>query len=172
MPTVAPLQPSVRSRRRRFGLLGTAGWLCLMGMGSSQSSLHASSAAPSVPCVIQQKTPLYVGFADSMGLDMFEQTALESREILREVKHWACDESTDTSAAVPSLQLAFAKAEPMRLDRLQFDDPALARAHVLLSDAKTLFWRIDLAHTDEQGWAVTRTGIASARDLADPEARR
>jgi hypothetical protein len=166
------LPPSVPPKRlghrARFGVLGTAGWLCLLGMGSSQPVLRAESPAAGTPCRIQQKTPLFVGFAQGMGLEKFEETAIASRDIVRELKHWACDDSVDTSAAVPSLQLAFARSEPIRLDRLQFDEPNLARAHVVLTDSGRTGWRVDFAQSAENEWAVTSTAIATAQDSASP----
>jgi hypothetical protein len=163
--------------RGKFGMLGTAAWLCLVGMGSSQPLLHASSPVPatgtSPTCRIQQRTPLYVGFANGVSLDSFEESAVASRNIVREIRHWACDASTSTSVAVPSLQLAFARSTPVRLERVQFDDPALAHAHVVLSSTVAehdkLHWRVDVTQGAEAGWAVTRTGIAGAEDLAEPQ---
>lgn len=168
--------PQPFTSRGKFGMLGTAAWLCLAGMGASQPMLHAASPPPatstSPSCRIQQRTPLYVGFADNVSLDSFEESAIASRNIVREIRHWACDASTSTSVAVPSLQLAFARSTPVRLERVQFDDAALAHAHVVLSDTAAdsdkLHWRIDLTQAAEAGWAVTATGIASGDDLAEP----
>jgi hypothetical protein len=113
-----------------------------------------------------------VGFPDNVSLDSFEATALASRDIVREIRHWGCDESTSTAVAVPSLQLAFARSATIRLDRLQFGDAALTQAHVVLSsgtdESDRSNWRVDLTRATDVGWAVTHTGIASARDLADP----
>lgn len=156
-------------------MLGTAAWLCLAGMGSSQPVLEA---APSVPassprCRVQQRTPLYVGFPEGVALDSFEATALASRDIVREIRHWACGASTSPSVAVPSLQLAFAQSAPMRLDRLQFADTELVHAHVVLTSLAApdddRHWRVDLTRAAQTGWAVTHTGIASAQDLGDPQ---
>lgn len=155
-------------------MLGTAAWLCLAGMGSSQPVSQVAPAAPAStpPCHVQQRTPLYVGFPDGMPLDSFEETALASRDIVREIRHWACGRSTSPSLAVPSLQLAFAHNASMRLDRLQFADTELAHAHVVLSSLaheKSRHWRVDLSRAPEVGWAVTHTRIASAQDLSESQ---
>jgi hypothetical protein len=170
MPKPGPAQRL--SRRGSFGVLGVAAWLCLPVMGAPQPLLHAESAAATPRCQIRQKTPLFVGFAKNRGLDSFEASAVASHGIIREVKHWACGDSTTPLLATPSLQRAFNRSASLRLDRLQFDNPGLARAHVVLSDASSAHsrshWRIDLAQTDASGWAVTDTRIATAQDSADP----
>jgi hypothetical protein len=141
-------------------------------MGASQPGLRAQGAEAAPHCSVEQKKPLFVGFAEGMGLDSFEASALAAREIVREIKHWACDDDVNASAAVPSLQLAFAKSESLRLELLQFDDAELARAHVVLTEAPAgkgpLQWRVDLALADSSGWTVTRTRIATAADQAAP----
>jgi hypothetical protein len=154
-----------------FGLLGIGAWACLLGMSAAQPTLRADEGSLRVPCKIEQKKPLYVGFAEHMGLDRFEESAGESRYIIREIKHWVCDDGVDSSMAVPSLQLAFARSYPLQIQRLQFDDSELMHAHVLLSDAadaKSESWRVDLVSVDDTGWAVTHTNIARPEDLANP----
>lgn len=154
-------------------MLGTAAWLCLAGMGSSQPILHAEAPAPvtSPACAIQQRTPLYVGFALDAGLDSFEDSAVASRDIVREIKHWGCDASTTMTVAVPSLQLAFARSARVRIERLQFDDPELIHAHVMLSNGENTsrqqHWRADLTRGAELGWTVTGTGTVNADALTD-----
>ncbi|HTU61779.1 MAG TPA: hypothetical protein VMF89_25155 [Polyangiales bacterium] len=141
-------------------------------MGSSQPLLQAAAVpAPvlSPACVIQQRAPLFVGFAPGARLDSFEDSALASRDIVREIKHWGWDASTSMTVAVPSLQLAFARSAAVLIERLQFDDVELAHAHVMLSSGestpKQQHWRADLTRGAEAGWTVTATGIASADDL-------
>ena len=140
-------------------------------MGSSHPTLHAAAPAPASgpACAIQQRTPLYVGFAPGARLDSFEDSAGASREILREIKHWGCDASTSMAVAVPSLQLAFARSAAVRIERLQFDDPELVHAHVMLSSGESTpeqqQWRADLTRGAEVGWTVTGTGIASPDEL-------
>lgn len=173
-PIVMPEPASTKSpRRAKFGMFGTAAWLCLAGMGSSQPLLHAASpaAAAAPPCRIQQRTPLFVGFADNVSLDSFEDSAIASRHIVREVRHWACGTSTPTSVAVPSLQLALVQSAQVRIERVQFDDAELAHAHVVLSspvaEDKRFYWRIDVTQAADAAWAVASTSIASERDIAD-----
>jgi hypothetical protein len=174
-PIAVPSVPAESfARRRKFGMVGTAAWLCLAGVGSSQPLLQAAVPAP-VPghaCAIQQRAPLYVGLAPGARLDSFEKSAVASRDIVREIKHWGCDASTSMSVAVPSLQLAFARSGGVRIERLQFDDSELLHAHVMLSSLDTTArnpqWRADLTRDAELGWRVTGTGTASADDLAAP----
>lgn len=155
-------------------MLGTGAWLCLVGMGSSQPISHAASppVAANSSCRLQQKTPLYVGMPEGGTLDNFEESAIASRNIVREVKQWACGASTRMSVAVPSLQLAFARRAAIQLDRLQFDDPELLQAHVVLSSpasaSAALHWRVELNRRPGSSWEVTGTDIASPRDLAEP----
>jgi hypothetical protein len=173
---MAPTSSELPVRRGKFGLFGTAAWLCLAGMGSSQPILHAASSvhASGASCLIAQKTPLYVGVFDRTAYDSFGETALASRNIVREVRHWACGASTSLSVAVPSLQLAFARGAALRLDRMQFDDSDMVHAHVVLSSTDTVtqsgpqHWRIELTQAPERGWTVTGTDMASAQDLVVP----
>jgi len=118
--------------------------------------------------VIQQRAPLYVGFAPDARLDSFEKSAVASRDIVLEIKHWGCDASTSMNVAVPSLQLAFARSVSVRIERVQFDDVALVHAHVMLSSGENQQWRVDLTRDAEVGWTVTGTGTASSDDLIAP----
>ena len=169
-----PAAADASVRRGKFGLLGIAGWLCLVGMGSSQPISHAASPAPasSASCRLHQRTPFYVGLPEGAPLDSFEESAIATRHIVREVKQWACGASTRLSVAVPSLQLAFARNAPIQLDRLQLDDVDLLHAHVVLSSSvgasDRLHWRVELTHGPEDTWIVMGTGAASPADLAEP----
>ena len=179
--TLRPIVVAERSRvppvqRGKFGILGTAAWLCLAGMGSSPPLLHTASAsvvhADDAACRLHQRNPLYVGFPSGFSLGTFEESALASRNIVREMKHWACDASTSTAVAVPSLQMAFAGSAPIRLDRVQLDDSVLTHAYVVVSSGaqehERQHWRVDLRRHPEAGWAVTGTGVADANDLVEP----
>lgn len=173
-PIAVPSVPAESlARRGKFGMLGTAAWLCLAGVGSSQPLLHAEVPEPLAgpKCAIQQRAPLYVALPPRARLDSFEESAIASSDIVREIKHWGCDASTSMSVAVPSLQLAFARSGGVRIERLQFDDSELVHAHVLLSSAdntsKPPQWRADLTRGAEVGWTVTGTGTASLEDLAE-----
>jgi hypothetical protein len=167
-----------------FGVGATAAWLCLMGMGASQPPKHGDRFAASgdtdaeslASCKLKQKKPLFVGFAEGMHLDSFELSALAARDIVREVKHWACGDADNASIAVPSLQLAFARSAPIRLDVIQFDDAAMGSAHVLLAERVDTTnaepnWRLDLTAQDA-GWAVTQSRLATAEDIAEERANR
>ena len=136
--------------------------MSLLGFSAAQPPLAAE--APS--CTVAQKKPLYVGFANGMGLDNFEDAASASIDIVREVKHWACGSSETPSFAVPSLQLALARGS-VRLDRVQFEDST--HAHVLLANGAQPRWHIELTQT-EDAWRVTRNRVTKASDLIDAEA--
>ena len=156
-------------------MLGIAGWVCLVGMGASQPISHAASPAPatSASCHLQQRPRLYVGLPEGAPVDTIDQSARASRDIVREVKQWACGASTSLSVAVPSLQLAFARNAPIMFDHVQLDDVELVHAHVVLSSPVSvthqLHWRVELSRGPEQSWLVTGTDVASPRDLAEAE---
>lgn len=182
--TLIPRTGAAQRKLRRiggFGVGATAGWLCLMGMGASQPPKHSDHLATSLDvntlagCKLKQKKPLFVGFAQGMHLDSFESSALAARDIVREVKHWACEDVDNASIAVPSLQLAFARSAPVRLDIVQFDDADMGSAHVLLADSveanATPSWRLDLTEQDS-GWVVTQSRLATAEDIAEERANR
>jgi hypothetical protein len=133
-------------------------------LGFSAAQPPSASEAPR--CSIAQKKPLYVGFANDMGLENFEDTAAASVDIVREIKHWACDNAESSNFAVPSLQLALARGS-VRLERVQFEDAT--HAHVLLSNEKRPRWRIELTQAEET-WRVTHNRVAKASDLIDSEA--
>ena len=183
---VVPLMPRTSAANRKlrriggFGVGATAAWLCLIGMGASQPPQHgdrfAASADSLASCKLKQKKPLFVGFAEGMHLDSFELSALAARDIVREVKHWACGDADNASIAVPSLQLAFARSAAIRLDVVQFDDPAMASAHVLLAESVGATnaepnWRLDLTAQDA-GWAVTQSRLATPEDIAEERVNR
>ncbi|HET8933765.1 MAG TPA: hypothetical protein VFN67_10010 [Polyangiales bacterium] len=153
-----------RGTSSRFGLLSVAAWMSLMGF----SAAPPPSAAEAPPCTIAQKKPLYVGFADDMSLENFEDTAAASVDIVREVKHWACSNPETANLAVPSLQLALARGS-VRLERVQFRDAT--HAHVLLADAKRPRWRLDVTQGDDS-WRVTHSRVAKASELPRPDAQR
>lgn len=144
-------------------------------MGTAQPQLHAAPKvhAASSACRIQQRAPLFVGFAPGATLNSFEESAIASRKIVREVKHWVCGASTSLSVAVPSLQLAFARSEALELSRVQFDDLDLVHAHVVLSSMRSAgeqeHWRVDLSRQPEEQWRVMATGIARPEDLPEED---
>jgi hypothetical protein len=180
-PIDLPRDAAVQRKLRRlggFGVGATAIWLCLIGMGASQPLQAGSGNAPekaASSCKLKQKKPLFVGFAEGMQLDSFETSALAARDIVHEVKRWTCDDTEKASRAVSSLQLAFARHEPLRLDLVQFDDPSMERAHVLLSqdrDARSEpRWRVDLIE-QSAGWTISRSRLATAGDIAEERASR
>ena len=173
MPRTAANQRKLR-RVGGFGVGATAAWLLLMGMSVSQPpQAERARASAASSCKLKQKKPLFVGFAEGMRLDSFESSTLAARDILREVKHWACVDTENASVAVPSLQLAFARSEPIRLDMIQFDNADMERAHVLLAEDRATHvqprWRLDLTEQGS-GWTVTSSRQATSADIAEATA--
>jgi hypothetical protein len=138
--------------------------MSLLGFSAAQPS----SAAEARRCNIAQKKPLYVGFADDMGLENFEDTAASSVDIVREVKHWACSNPETANLAVPSLQRALARGH-VRLERVQFQDAT--HAHVLLADATRPYFRIDVTRAND-AWRVNHNRVAKASELPRQEANQ
>src|SRR5437868_5674759 len=91
------------ARARRWLVAGVSVlWFCLCGespeagvlrgvRAQSADSVQAGQAGIDARCKVEQKKPLFVGFAVGMTLDAFEPAAQASREIWRATKHWLCD---------------------------------------------------------------------------------
>ena len=154
---------AMRGTSSRFGLLGVAAWMSLLGF----SAAPPPSAAEAPRCNIAQKKPLFVGFADGMSLENFEDTAAASVDIVREVKHWACGNAETANLAVPSLQLALARGS-VRLERVQFRDAT--HAHVLLANETQPHWRIEVTQGDD-AWRVMHNRVAKASELPRQDAQ-
>lgn len=152
------------AKRSHFGLLGAAAGLSLLGLSAAQPPTLAE--AP--PCSIAQKKPLFVGFAKDMGLDDFEVTAAASVSIVREVKHWACENSEASELPVPSLQLALAQGG-VRLERVQFAD--VTHAVVLLANDTRPYWQVRVARAEDSSWHVTHNRVSRASEETQARAQ-
>jgi hypothetical protein len=124
-----------------------------------------TQAAADPGCTIEQKKPLFVGFAAGMTLDAFEPAAEASREIWRAAKAWLCDVRA-TEFAPKALAQALSQHATLRGEEVRFDDQLFQHAHVVLVDARTTHpqsgWEVHLLH-GEHAWTVTHaTEVALA----------
>ena len=162
---------SLRPLRKRVLAIG-----CVLGLGliyaaTWQLQPSAEPAAPNQACKVEQKRPLFVGFASGGGLDSFEPAALSSRGIFRAVKQWLCNAQEPPAARTghtPSLRVALHDQRTMRAERIQFDDAPLSRAHLVLAELalgqpRERGWHVHVARNPE-GWSVSH---ASDHALAD-----
>jgi hypothetical protein len=142
---------------------------CVFGLGDGRLEPNVAAAVPPAHCNVAQKTPLYVGFAEGMTLDSFEPAAEASRAIWYGFKAWLCEASADPKDRAPrphALHAALAAQHAVRVEQVQFDDPAMFRAHVVLLDlaadpAVPSGWHVHLERSDD-GWHVTT--VADAAD--------
>lgn len=162
----APTRASASGRPWLAGLLAVS-WLCLCGEspdghtlpGARAQSEPASvmQAAVDLGCTIEQKKPLFVGFAAGMTLDAFEPAAEASREIWRAAKAWLCDVRAN-EVAPKALAQALSQHATLRGEEVRFDDQLFQHAHVVLVDARTSHpqrgWEVHLLH-GERAWRVT-----------------
>lgn len=143
--------------------------LYLFAFGLGFAPLRAAGArAPtaSTRCSLVQKKPLFVGFATGMSLDSFETTAVSTRDIWHTVRDWLCADPAvlhATGAAVhgPRLHHALTQQHTLRLEEVQFDDPAGQRAHAVMLDTLTESagprgWHVHVEYTPADDiWQVT-----------------
>ena len=170
----APTGPSASARRWLVGLLAVS-WLCLCGEspdghtlpGARAQSAPAGATQTAIDprCTIEQKKPLFVGFAAGMTLDAFEPAAAASREIWRAAKAWLCDVRAP-QASPRALSQALSQHATLRGEEVRFEDPLFQHAHVVLVDARQAHaqsgWQVHLVH-DEGAWRVTHaTEVALA----------
>lgn len=170
----APTRASASAPPWLAGLLAVS-WLCLCGEspdGSALPGARAQSAPASVMqaavdprCTIEQKKPLFVGFAPGMTLDAFEPAAEASREIWRSAKAWLCDVRA-IEVAPKALAHALSQHASLRGEEVRFDDQQFQHAHVVLIDASKSHpqsgWEVHLLH-GEHAWTVTHaTEVALA----------
>jgi hypothetical protein len=130
--------------------VGCAIGLAFIYVGTCQLQLRAEPAAASSTCKLEQKRPLFVGFAKGSGLDSFEPTALASRGVYRTVKQWLCNAQERPAARTghtPSLLVALTDQRLLRAEQIQFDDAPLQRAHLVLAE-------LSLGQPRERGWHV------------------
>ena len=148
--------------RSRAWAFGCAVGLALIYVGTCQLQLHAAPAAAGSLCKLEQKRPLFVGFAKGAGLDRFEPTALASRGVYRAVRQWLCISDELPAARVghtPSLRVALTDQRPLRAEQIQFDDAPLQRAHLVLAELalgqpRERGWHVHVARGPE-GWSVS-----------------
>ena len=151
-----------RQLRSRAWVFGCAVSLALIYAGTCQLQLRAEPAVPGQACKVEQKRPFFVGFAKGAGLGSFEPTALASRGVFRAVKQWLCnvEERPATRAGhTPSLRVALTEQRTLRAEQIQFDDPPLSRAHLVLAELalgqpRERGWHVHVARGPE-GWSVS-----------------
>jgi hypothetical protein len=146
---------STRPRRWLLGGLSVL-WLCLCGESPEG---HAAPRAPHVDaadgCRIEQKKPLFVGFAAGMTLDAFEPAAQASRAIWLTTKALLC---TAPAPAPHALTQALSQHATLRGEAVHFEDQQFERAHVVMVDARQAHphsgWHVHLVR-GETTWRVT-----------------
>jgi hypothetical protein len=155
------IQCSLRASRGFWaaGLSTLALLLPEFGDGHAQAPQLSAARLGAMGCNVSQKHPLFVGFADDMTLDSFEDAASASRDIWHGFKGWLCDDVSAPGALGPrpaSLYSALTRQHPIRVEQMQFDDAQFSHAHVVLRDVATKAsgWHVHL-HNDSDGWHVT-----------------
>jgi hypothetical protein len=146
---------SIRPRRWLLGGLSVL-WLCLCAESpEGHAAPSALQAAAADGCRIEQKKPLFVGFAAGMTLDAFEPAAQASREIWLATKAWLCDAP---APAPHALTQALSQHATLRGEAVHFDDQQFEHAHVVMVDARQAHpqsgWHVHLVH-GQTTWRVT-----------------
>jgi len=123
--------------------------------------LQTQPAAAREGCTVEQKRPMFVGFARGGDLESFEPAAIASRLIFRSVRQWLCQtEAVGTASPTPSLRSALGARRSLRAEQIQFEDVPLTRAHLVLAELsrgapRERGWHVHVARGRE-GWSVAR----------------
>jgi hypothetical protein len=117
-------------------LIGALAWSAGLPATRSQA---IDPAAATAACSIARKHRVYVGMADGVDLDDYERAAGEAHSIMSLVKAGLCTPGRGGSQQLltPSLRSALEAGRRVQLAEVQFDDVALAHAHVLLRSNAT-----------------------------------